>query len=88
MTMAMMGNQTTKHLYERAGLKPAKGDDGKPLRIEVSDPSKSGQTVFVKAANFTHNYKGIDRAGCDMRTSVLGRDWRPVKDETTKPSKK
>lgn len=81
--MAMMGNQKTKHLYERAGSRPAKGDDGKPLRIEVSDPSKSGQTVFVKAVNFAHNYKGIDRAGRDMRTSVLDRDWNPVKDEKT-----
>jgi hypothetical protein len=77
--MSMMSNKEATRFYERKGKRVALGDDGKPLRIAVSHPSKSGNTVHVKAVNFGDNYKGIDRIGRDMRTATLKKEWQPVK---------
>jgi hypothetical protein len=77
--MSKNAQKETETQYERKGARPAKGDDGKPVRIAVSNPSKSGATVKVKAVNFTNCYQGIDKFGREMRKATLDRDWQPVK---------
>lgn len=77
---------TVYKLYERKGLKPTNGDDGKPMRIRVSSYGKAGTQVWVERDNFEYDYQGIGHGGRSMKISTLDRDWNPIKSAKTPPS--